>query len=181
MEFFEAITQRHSYRGGYTADPVSNENIRRIISAGLAAPSGCNKQTVHICAVTKRDLLFQIWQSIGKMNEKWWNGTDGVHSAPCAIVVFTDKAIAYGNETFYKQDYSAAIENMLLSIAALGYASCWIEGEITSQPACQDKLRDLLNPDSALTAVCVLPVGVPASEVKPTGKKPFDERAKLFE
>lgn len=181
MKLFEAISQRHSYRGGYTADPVTTEHIRQIISAGLAAPSGCNKQTVHICGVTNRDLLYKIWQSIGKMNEKWWNGEDGVHSAPCAIVVFTDKAIAYRDETFYKQDYSAAIENMLLSITALGFASCWIEGEVTSQPACQDKLRDLLGMSSALTAVCVLPVGVPASPVKPTGKKPFDERARLFE
>ena len=34
---------------------------------------------------------------------------------------------------FAIQDYSAAIENMLLAIIALGYESCWYEGHITDE------------------------------------------------
>lgn len=34
---------------------------------------------------------------------------------------------------FAVQDYSAAIENMLLAIVELGYQSCWYEGHITDE------------------------------------------------
>ena len=39
MDFFEAVDARYSYRGEYTDDPVSRDDLEKIIRAGLAAPS----------------------------------------------------------------------------------------------------------------------------------------------
>ena len=34
---------------------------------------------------------------------------------------------------YWKEDAAAAIENMLLSVVALGYASLWVEGYVLNQ------------------------------------------------
>ena len=44
MDAIEAILNRHSYRGRYRPEPVPREDLVTIMNAGLAAPSGCNKQ-----------------------------------------------------------------------------------------------------------------------------------------
>ena len=51
MNTLEAIQNRRSYRGRYADTAVPREDLRRILKAGLAAPSGCNKQTASLIAV----------------------------------------------------------------------------------------------------------------------------------
>ena len=51
MNVISAIRNRHSYRGKYKSDPVPREDLIQIMEAGLAAPSGCNKQTTSLICV----------------------------------------------------------------------------------------------------------------------------------
>jgi|GEM_PF-2879220 Nitroreductase len=51
MNVFEAINSRRSYRGKFKDTPVPREDLVKIMEAGLAAPSGCNKQTTSLIAV----------------------------------------------------------------------------------------------------------------------------------
>lgn len=51
MNTIEAINCRRSYRGKYKPIPVPREDLTKIMQAGLAAPSGCNKQTTSLIAV----------------------------------------------------------------------------------------------------------------------------------
>ena len=51
MDVFEAVLNRHSYRGKYKDIPVPREDLVKIMKAGLSAPSGCNKQTTSLIAV----------------------------------------------------------------------------------------------------------------------------------
>ena len=44
------ILSRTSYRGKYTPDPVPREHMQQLLEAGIAAPSGCNKQTTSLIA-----------------------------------------------------------------------------------------------------------------------------------
>ncbi len=60
MDAIEAILNRHSYRGRYRPEPVPREDLVTILRAGLAAPSGCNKQTVSLIAVDDPDLLARL-------------------------------------------------------------------------------------------------------------------------
>ncbi len=57
MNVISAIRNRHSYRGKYKSDPVPREDLIQIMEAGLAAPSGCNKQTTSLICVDDSEVL----------------------------------------------------------------------------------------------------------------------------
>lgn len=168
METMKTILTRRSYRGKYLPDSVPREHLKMILEAGLAAPSGCNKQTTSLIAVDDSELLTRLHAVIDPPIGE---------TAPAMICVLTEQLIAYRNRTFYVQDYAAAIENMLLAIESLGYASCWIEGHITDTDRIGRKMADILGVPEHMELVCFLPVGRPAEAAKEPSKKPFDERA----
>ena len=170
MDIFECLQKRYSYRGAYTRTPVPREDLEKILSAGLAAPSGCNRQTTSLIAVDDPKLLGSITELVKK------NGFKG-ENPPAGICVLTQKIPGYADKYFNVQDYSAAIENMLLAITALGYASCWIEGQVTADAETQEKTAKLLKIPADYTVVAFLPVGVPDKETKRPAYKPFSERA----
>ena len=168
MNTFEAIQGRFSYRGSYKDSPVPREHLKMILQAGLDAPSGCNKQTTSVIAVDDKELL-------SRLNAVIYPPLAA--TAPAMICVLTRKIIAYGDRTFYIQDYAAAIENMLLTIHSLGYASCWIEGHITGDDRICDKMAAILGVPEEYDLVAYLPVGIPNDSYKRVRKKDFEERA----
>ncbi|MCE5342186.1 MAG: nitroreductase family protein [Eubacteriales bacterium] len=168
MNVLDSIMQRASYRGAYLPAPVPRADLEQILKAGLAAPSGCNKQTVSLIAVDDPAVLARLCKIL----------VSGVsESAPAMICVLTRKIIAYRDRSFYVQDYAAAIQNMLLAIMALGYESCWVEGQITDKDRLGRKMADLLGVPAEYELVCYLPVGRAAETVKRVPKKPFAQRA----
>lgn len=169
MNTLDLIQNRKSYRGRYEDTPVPREDLRKIMEAGLAAPSGCNKQTVSLIAVDDPELLARLKAVIDPPIAQ---------TAPAAVFVLTRKTIAYRDRCFHVQDYSAAIENMLLAINALGYESCWYEGHITDEDKIGRKLAGILGVPEDYELVCLLPVGRPAQTPRPSpAKKAFEERA----
>jgi nitroreductase len=48
---------RRSYRGKYKNQPVPREDLQKILEAGLAAPSGCYKQTTSLICVDDAEIL----------------------------------------------------------------------------------------------------------------------------
>ena len=168
MDVFEIITGRYSYRGIYQDTTIPREHLKMIMQAGLAAPSGCNKQTTSVIAVDDKEVLAKLHSVINPPLGK---------TAPAMICVLTRKIVAYRDRIFNVQDYSAAIENMLLAIHTLGYASCWIEGYVTDVDRIGDKMRDILGAPEKYELVAYLPVGIPAEQGKRVRKKAFEERA----
>lgn len=170
MNTLDVIRERCSYRGKYRDIPVPREHLRRIAEAGLAAPSGCNKQTVSLIAVDDPVVLERlrgvITPPIGE-------------TAPAVICVLTRRIFAYRDRCFAVQDYAAAIENMLLAATALGYHSCWIEGHITDDDQIGRKMADILGVPEEYELVCFLPIGVAAEEPKRVKKQPYTQRAWL--
>lgn len=45
MEFFDVIARRGSYRGEFEQSSIPQEELYRILDAGIRAPSGYNLQT----------------------------------------------------------------------------------------------------------------------------------------
>ena len=168
MNAVEAILARRCYRGSYLPDPVPRERLTRILEAGLAAPSGCNKQTTSLIAVDDPALLARLTALLDPPIAQ---------TAPAMICVLTRHIIAYRDRCFAVQDYSAAIENMLVAVAAMGYASGWYEGYITDDDRVGDRLARILGVPEDWELVCALPVGVAAEAPKPLAKRPFDARA----
>ena len=91
----------------------------------------------------------------------------------------TQRINAYRDKCYAVQDYSAAIENMLLTIVELGYQSCWYEGHITDDDRICDKIAEILKVPNGYDLVCILPVGKAKSEVISPKKKDFKDRAWL--
>lgn len=168
MGAIEIMRRRHSYRGRYKSTPVPREDLTAIMKAGLAAPSGCNQQTTSLIAVDDRAVLEQLRGVIRPPVGE---------TAPAAICVLTRRIVAYRDRCFAVQDYSAAIENMLLAIVELGYQSCWYEGHITDEDRIGCQMARILNVPDDYELVCFLPVGVAESEPVPPEKKAFEERA----
>ena len=168
MNTLETIMSRRSYRGTYAAEPVPREDLQTILEAGLAAPSGCNRQTTSLIAVDEPALLEKLKAVIDP---------PVAETAPAMICVLTRRIFAYRDKCYAVQDYAAAIENMLLAITALGYQSCWIEGHITDVDRIGDKMARLLGVPGEYELVCILPVGRAEAEPVPPKKQPFDARA----
>ena len=168
MNMLDLISARRSYRGKYLPTPVPREHLTAILQAGLDAPSGCNKQTTSLIAIDDPEVLAKLNALIDP---------PVAETAPAYICVLTRRIIAYRDRCFSVQDYSAAIQNMLLAIVALGYESCWYEGHITDTDRIGEKMARILGVPEEYELVCLLPVGVAADPVKGPKKKEFSERA----
>lgn len=167
---FQAFKKRHSYRFDYTDVPVSGEDLLTIVEAGLLAPSGKNEQTTSFVIVDDPDTCAKIG-SLHASNK-------AVQQAKAFIVCIVDKQAEaiYEGHSFQIEDCAAAVENMLLAITALGYASVWVDGWLRINDHAQTIAKMLSVPDDKVIRV-ILPIGVAAEKKSQPEKKPFDQRA----
>lgn len=168
MNVIEAISNRRSYRGKFKQTAVPREDLVTIMQAGLDAPSGCNTQTTSLIAVDDPEVLQKLRTVIDP---------PVAETAPAIICVLTQRINAYRDRCFAVQDYSAAIENMLLAIVELGYQSCWYEGHITDVDRIGYQMAQILGVPDDYDLVCFLPVGIAENEATCPKKKAFEERA----
>lgn len=166
MDFFEAVAKRHSYRGEFEDRQIPEEDIRKIMDAALRAPSGLNKQTTSFVLVTDpalRKSLAEIFPH------------KGISTAPLVVVAISVYMEIYGGKAFEIQDYSAAVENLLLAATALGYAAVWTDGE-SKDGNRQAEIAKLLNIPDEYTIQALIPVGVAKKAANQAAKKPLEER-----
>ncbi len=111
----EAIKKRQSIRK-YKDNPLSDEQIEKLLKAAMNAPSARNTQS---------------WQFIVIKNKKVLNDVSTMSpylqmmkSTPCAILVLGEKLKVDKMEYLY-YNCSAAIENILIEAVHLGLGSCW--------------------------------------------------------
>ena len=169
MDTLSAITKRHSYRDAFAPKAIPREQLIQIVSAGLAAPSGCNKQTTEFMIVDDPALLSKIaGLAAGKVY---------FQTAPAFILCLTNAnpEPAVYNLSFELQDCAAAVENMLLAITSLEYAAVWIDGWLKAEGRAE-KIAALLNIPKTKTLQVILPLGIPIKSPTPPPKKSFDER-----
>jgi len=167
VHLFEAIAQRHSYREGFTDAPVPREDLKKIVQAGIQAPSAKNEQTTSFVIVDDPNLLARIAQIVDRPI---------CHTAKAMIACVADPRPVLEGISFAVEDCAAAVQNMLLAITALGYASVWIEGPLLfDNKAAQ--IDRLLGVPGDKTVRVLLPLGVPAQPGKQKEKLPFDRRA----
>ena len=166
MYFFDVVQRRYSHRTEFSDAPVQTEDLRRILEAGLAAPSGKNAQTTTFVVVTNQELKEEIASLLP---------TPAVKTAPVILVILSEKLPVFHNISFETEDYAAAVENILLAVTALGYATVWMDG-LTRWEQKGDAIASLLQVPSGKTVRTILPIGVPLQWGEPKEKKPFSER-----
>ena len=117
MDAFEMLTGRRSCRA-YTAEPVAESDIEKVVEAGTFAPSGMGRQPWHFIVVTNPDDVAEL----SRMNARIMvSSGDPFYGAGTVVVVLVDPDVPTCVE-----DGSLAIGNMLNAAHALGLGSCWI-------------------------------------------------------
>jgi len=170
MELFEAIAKRHSYRGAFKDIPVNRDDLKRIVEAGMKAPSGKNAQTTNFVIIDNEDVL----KKIGEMHAN--NKAMQQCKAMIACIVNTNPEAVYEGLSFEVEDCAAAVENMLLAITALGLAGVWIDGWLRYENRAE-KIGKLLSLPQGKKVRIIIPIGVPVDQCSQPEKLPFYKRA----
>jgi len=166
MEFSEVIAKRRSVRHFNNKLDVSEDDIRYLLEAAVAAPTAGNIQPWRFSVV--RSLAARERLSAA-LRQRW------ATAAPVVIVVSVDPrpcAARYGDRGEYLyaiQDTAAAAENILLASVERGLASCWI-GAFD-----EDAVRSALDLPSPITPVSVVPVGYSAESAGRPARRPLTE------
>jgi nitroreductase len=158
--FVQTIFARRSIRK-YTDEPVSEIDTETLLEAAMAAPSSSNRKPWHFVVVTERQTLDNLAEAhpYGKM----------LFEAPLCIAVCGDLSIS---EHAWVQDCSAATENLLLAVTALGLGAVWlgvypVEGRVSD-------VRRVLGIPEGVVPLNLIAIGHPAEEKEP--RTQYDER-----
>ncbi|MDD4278695.1 hypothetical protein GX645_04855 [Candidatus Sumerlaeota bacterium] len=161
---------RHSYRGAFSDKEVTRDILKQIVDAGLAAPSGCNKQTTSFVVIDDKVIVEKIRQR--------HQTNKAVQTAQAFICCIIDKnpPPAYHEFSFAVEDCAAATENMLLCISSLGLGSVWIDGWLRLDNN-SEVIGQYINLPTEKQIRILLPIGYPAEPITAREKLPFDDRA----
>jgi nitroreductase len=142
MDALEVIQRRRSVRQ-YTGAPIPREDLEKIVNAGRLAASGHNRQPWGFVVVTEHEMLERL-----KVAAQW------MEKAAAIIAVVMDTS-----SPFWLEDGSAAVENILIASTALGYGSCWLEGNTLPH---EEEFKVLLGIPAEKRLLTLVPIGVPA-------------------
>ncbi len=157
-----AIHARTSIRS-YTAQPIPEEKITRMLKAAMAAPSSRNVQPWRFYMVSDRAVLDRLAESLpfAKM----------LDHASLAIVVGGDTTAGEpeGEQIYnWVMDCSAASQNLLLAAHALGLGAVWTG--VYPYQARIDTVRAILNIPEHIIPLNVIPIGYPEGKHEPKDK-----------
>ncbi len=164
MDIYELIEKRKSVRQ-YSSDKVEGDKLERVLNAGRLAPSGKNIQAWKFIVTRDSDLKERLVEAC--------KGQKHVGQADCVITVCVDETEVYqghGNYmTSFAVDGAVAMEHMMLAATEEGLGTCWIGAFY------EDKVREVLEVPEPYRIVGLTPLGYPAVEPKPRGRKSLDE------
>ena len=159
VELIQTIFARRSIRK-YTAEPVSEADIRTLLEAAMAAPSASNRKPWQFVVVTERQMLDALAEihPHGKM----------LFEATLCIAVCGDLTEM---ERFWVQDCSAATENLLLAATALGLGAVWLG--VYPREERVAAVRQVLGLPETIVSLNLISIGHPAEEREP--RTQYDE------
>ena len=143
----DLIKSRRSIRK-YTPEPVSDEQIEMLLEAAMAAPSASNRKPWEFVVVRDAGLRKQLSEVHP------WAGM-----AADAPVVFVVCGRPNGSD-HWVEDCSAATENLLLAVTALGLGAVWVATYPRAER--EGKVQRTLNLPKEWRTLCLVPVGHPA-------------------
>jgi nitroreductase len=155
MEAFEAILSRRSIRK-YTDRPVSQDTVKNLLKAGMAAPSANNLQPWQFVVITERSLLDTV--------PAFHPHAAMLKEAPLAILVCGEPE----SSRYWQQDCGAATENILLAAHALGLGAVWL-GLFPREDRVKG-VRELLKVPEAIIPMALISIGYAAEEKAPSDR-----------
>jgi nitroreductase len=152
MEAMEAILSRRSIRR-YTPDLLPEEAIRRVLEAGMAAPSAGDERPWHFVVITGKEMLAAI--------PGFHSHARFVSNAAAAILVCADLALSkYPPADWWVQDCSAATQNILLAAHATGLGAVWLG--VHPEKVRIDGFRALCRLPDSIVPFSLVSLGFPA-------------------
>ena len=115
MDALEAIRTRRSVRK-FQDRPVSEEDLRQVLTAAMMAPSARNSQPWHFVVIDDHTMLTDYAQK--------HRNAEMAAVAPMAILVCGDLTLEL-SPGYWPVDCAAAAENLLLAAHALGLGAVW--------------------------------------------------------
>jgi nitroreductase len=152
MDAMEAILSRRSIRR-YMPDPLPEEAIRRVLEAGMAAPSAGDERPWHFVVISDKERLAVIpgFHLLSRF----------VPDAAAAILVCADLALSkYPPADYWVQDCSAATQNILLAAHATGLGAVWLG--VHPEKKRIDGFRALCRLPASVVPFSLVSLGIPA-------------------
>lgn len=168
MDLYDGIISRRSIRK-YKDKKIPEEIIKKIIKAGMYAPSSRNKRPWFFIVIKNKKILKKIadFHPYAKM----------LYEAPCAILVCGNLKIQEV-EGYLALDCSAATQNILLSSLSFGIGSCWIG--LYPRKERMDFIRKLIDLCETMIPISLISLGYPDEE-KETPERFEKEKFKIIE
>ena len=163
MDLFDLLLTRRSIRQ-YTGQPVSQEDLRAVLAAGLLSPSSRSRRPWELVVVQDPAMLEQLShcrQGSAKM----------LAGAAAAILVFADQT----KSDVWTEDCAIVMSNMHLMAHHLGLGSCWIQGRLRQAAdgrSTHEFVANLLKVPAPYQLEAILSLGMPEVEAP---RRPFDE------
>jgi nitroreductase len=148
-EVMRIIRQRRSVRS-YQDRPIPPEECRNIVEAGLYAPTGMNRQAVHITVVNGKERIDRITAelkaAVARTPDNRYRDYVGAENytvnfgAPTFMIVSANPSRAATAQA----DCACALENMFLAARSFGIGSCWVNqlGSVTDDDVFQRFLQE---------------------------------------
>lgn len=154
--FLQLAKDRYSVRK-FTEGTIPEQDIEKIIQAGLCAPTAVNYQPIKLWVFRSAEAREKL-VSCTKMKF--------IEPAPVIIAVGSkaDEAWVrpYDNKNFGDVDAAIAATHIMLAIHDLGYGSTWI-GHFDA-----DKVKELFPDTKDYELIALLPVGIIAEGCQPS-------------
>ena len=160
QDLINTILTRRSIRK-YTSERISDEDVKAMLEAAMAAPSASNRKPWHFIVVTDRKVLNKLARvhPYGKM----------LFEAPLCIAVCGDETVS---PRYWVQDCSVAAENLLLAVTALGLGAVWLG--VYPREERVDPIKKVLNLPETIVPLNLVSIGHPAEEKEP--RTQYDEQ-----
>ena len=158
MELTDTMLKRRSVRQ-YTDEPIPEDKLKQILTAGLIAPTSMNRKPCEFIVVQEKMML-------NKLSQVKEYGSAMIADCHTAIVVIASERKA---DTWI-EDSSIALSYMSLMATNLGIGNCWCQVHLRKTGDGQDAehaVRELLALADEYRIVGILPLGIPAVEMKP--------------
>ncbi len=155
----DPVLSRRSIRA-YTAEPVTDEQVERLLRAAMAAPSAGNQQPWRFVVVTdratlRRDPFRASLRRACSSTRRWPSSCAG-----------SSEGLRWPQ--YWVQDCSAAVENILIEAVLLGLGAVWLGVHPLDERVLG--LRRLLGIPDDVIPFAVVPVGHPAESKEPADR-----------
>ncbi len=163
-ECIQLLFERVSIRR-FRSDDIDDDTLKLILEAGNAAPSAGNLQARDFVVVRSEEKKLKLAKAALKQMF--------IAEAPIVVVVcanYPRSVRVYGQrgKLYAEQDATAAVENILLAVTALGLGAVWV-GAFD-----EEEVAEILDLPEYVRPIAIIPIGYPAEKPRRRERYPIE-------